>query len=230
MPDWKPEIRRRLMGLPLTPLRENAIVEELSQDLDDCYEELRGGGASEAEAYQRTLAELSGSELLARELRRAERQVPQEPIVRGTNWRTNMLADLWQDLRYGARMLTKQPGFTLIAVLTLSLGIGANTAIFSIVNAVLLRPFPYKEPERLVILRERVSVGGGFSPSYPNFVDWRAQNTVFDAISAVRQNESFNLTGAGEPERVQGRLVSAEFFSTLGIKPLHGRDFLAEED
>jgi predicted permease len=146
--------------------------------------------------------------------------------IRGGGW----LEALWQDLRYGARMLTKQPGFTLIAVLTLSLGIGANTAIFSLVNAVLLRPFPYKEPERLVILRERVSVGGGFSPSYPNFVDWRAQNTVFDAISAVRQNESFNLTGAGEPERVQGRLVSAEFFSTLGIEPLLGRDFLAEED
>jgi putative ABC transport system permease protein len=137
---------------------------------------------------------------------------------------------LWQDLRYGARMLLKQPGFTLIAIITLALGIGANTAIFSIVNAALLRPFPYKEPERLVILRERVSVGGGFSPSYPNFVDWRAQNTVFDAISAVRQNESFNLTGAGEPERVPGRLVSAEFFSTLGIEPLLGRDFLAEED
>jgi len=230
MPDWKHEIRQRLAGVKLEPAREATIVEELAQYLEDHYAELLAGGASEAEAYQRTLAELSGSELLARELSRAERQVPQEPIVRGTNRRTNMLADLWQDLRYGARMLTKQPGFTLIAVLTLSLGIGANTAIFSIVNAVLLRPFPYKEPERLVILRERVSVEGGFSPSYPNFVDWRAQNTVFDAISAVRQNESFNLTGAGEPERVPGRLVSAEFFSTLGIEPLLGRDFLAEED
>ncbi|HEV2666844.1 MAG TPA: ABC transporter permease, partial [Blastocatellia bacterium] len=124
----------------------------------------------------------------------------------------------------------KQPGFTLIAVLTLALGIGANTAIFSIVNAVLLRPFPYEEPERLVILRERVSVGGGFSPSYPNFADWRAQNTVFDSISAARGNESFNFTGAGEPERLQGRIVSAEFLTTLGIKPLLGRDFLAEED
>jgi predicted permease len=146
--------------------------------------------------------------------------------VRGGGW----LEDVWQDLRHGARMLRKQPGFTVIAVLTLALGIGANTAIFSIVNAVLLRPFPYQAPERLVILLERVSVTGGFSPSYPNFVDWRAQNTVFEAISAVRQNESFNFTGAGEPERLQGRLVSAEFLSTLGIQPLVGRDFLAEED
>jgi len=143
-----------------------------------------------------------------------------------------MIAALWQDLRFGARMLLKQPGFTLIAVLTLALGIGANTAIFSVVNAVLLRPFAYQAPERLVILRERVSAGspGGFSPSYPNFADWRAQNSVCSSMSAVRTNESFNFTGAGEPERLQGRLVSAEFFSTLGIKPLLGRDFLAEED
>jgi putative ABC transport system permease protein len=229
-PQWKSEIRRRLAGLHLAPTREAAIVEELAQYLEDCYAELLAGGASEAEAYEQALAELSGSEFLTRELQRMERQVPQEPIVLGTNRRSNMIADLWQDLRFGARMLLKQPGFTLIAVLTLALGIGANTAIFSIVNAVLLRPFPYKEPERLVILRERVSGGSGFSPSYPNFADWRAQNTVFDSMAAALGNESFNLTGAGEPERLQGRIVSAEFFSTLGIKPLIGRDFLAEED
>src|SRR5215813_813627 len=88
--------------------------------------------------------------------------------VRGGGW----LEALWQDVRFGARMLLKQPGFTLIAVLTLALGIGANTTIFSIVNAVLLRPFPYEAPERLVILEERTSAGG-FSPSYLNFVDWR---------------------------------------------------------
>jgi putative ABC transport system permease protein len=228
MPDWEHEIRRRLAGVKLEPTREAAIVEELAQLLDDCYAESLAGGATLAEAYRAALAELSGSELLARELRRLER--PGEPIVLGANRRTNMIAALWQDLRFGARMLLKQPGFTLIAVLTLALGIGANTAIFSIVNAVLLRPFPYQAPERLVILLERVSAGGGFSPSYPNFVDWRAQNTVCSSMSAVLQNESFNLTGAGEPERLQGRRVSAEFFSTLGVKPHVGRDFLPEED
>jgi putative ABC transport system permease protein len=138
--------------------------------------------------------------------------------------------EMFQDLRYGVRMLRKNPGFTAIAVLTLALGIGANTAIFSVVNAVLLRPFPYKAPERLVTVQERVAGGAGFSPSYPNFADWRIQNTAFDSIAAVRSNESFNFTGAGEPERLQGRIVSAEFFSTLGINPLPGRDFLAEED
>ena len=112
------------------------------------------------------------------------------------------------DLRYAFRQLLKDPRFTTVAVLTLALGIGANTAIFSIVNAVLLRPFPYQAPERLVIIQERVFGGNGFSPSYPNFVDWRAQNKAFDSIAAGRGNESFNLAGAGDPERLEGRVVS----------------------
>src|SRR5829696_4220593 len=141
-----------------------------------------------------------------------------------------LMETVWQDLRYSGRMLLKHPGFTLIAVLTLTLGIGANTAIFSIVNAVLLRPFPYQAPEQLVMLAESSSGQRGGSVSYPNFVDWRDQNKVFDSVSAVRSNESYNFTGAGEPERLQGRIVSAGFFSGLGIKPLPGRDFLAEED
>jgi putative ABC transport system permease protein len=134
---------------------------------------------------------------------------------------------VWQDLRYSARMLFKHPGFTLVAVLTLSLGIGANTAIFSIVNAVLLRPFPYQAPEQLVIVGE---FAPGGSVSYPNFVDYRDDRSVFEAASAVRSNESYNFSGAGEPERLQGRLVSAGFLTLLGVKPLIGRDFLPEDD
>src|SRR5215510_2634567 len=231
MPEWKGEVRKRLSGLQLAPARENAIVEEVAQHLDESYAELLASGVSEADAYRHARAELHDGGLFTHGLRRVERSTNPEPIVLGTTRRTNMIADLWQDLRFGARMSLKRPGFTLIAVLTLALGIGANTAIFSIVNAVLLRPFAYQEPARLVIVQERGEGGGtGFSPSYPNFVDWRAQNTAFASIVAVRQNESFNFTGMGEPERLPGRLVSAEFLSTLGIKPLVGRDFLAEED
>src|SRR5262245_48663060 len=231
MPDWKHEIRRRLAGVKLEPAREAAIIEELAQYLEDCYAELLSNGATEAEAYQRTLAELSGSELLARELRRAERQVQQKPIVRGSNRRTNMLADLWQDLSFGARMLLKQPGFTLIAVLTLALGIGPNIAIFSVVNAALLRPLPYPEAEQLVFLwsespqrniKERTS-------AWANVADWRNQSQSFAEI-AVFDPTVMTLTGAAEPELVVIVGASANLFSLLGVAPVLGRTFTADDE
>src|SRR6185295_17105400 len=137
------------------------------------------------------------------------------------------LETLWQDVLYCGRMLLKHPSFTLIIVLTLALGIGANTATFSIVNAVLLRPFAYQSPEQLVMIGEGAA---GASVSYPNFADWKDDRNIFSSTSALRGNENFNLTGIGEPERLQGRLVSAGFLSTLGISPLLGRDFLVVDD
>jgi hypothetical protein len=124
MPEWKPESRRRLAGVKLQPARETAIVEELAQYLDDHYAELLASGATEAEAYRQPLEELSGSEMLAQEARRVERQVPQEPIVLVTNRRTNIIAALWQDLRFRVRRLMKQHGLILIAILTLAMGAG----------------------------------------------------------------------------------------------------------
>ncbi len=229
MPDWKPEIRRRLAGLRLAPTREAAIVEELAQHLDDCYAESLSGGATEAEAYRAVLAELSESELLQWELRRIERQINPEPIILGTNRRTNMIADLWQDLRYGARILLKKPGFSAVVVLTLALGIGANAALFSVVNSVLLNPLPYPQPEQLVALSQRTPTTAAGSISYPNFLDWQKENQTLSALAVSRQS-SFALLGTGEAERVRGRRCTANLFSVLGVKPALGRDFAPGED
>jgi len=131
---------------------------------------------------------------------------------------------LFKDIRYGVRSLLKRPGFTAIAVITLALGIGANTAIFSVVNTLLLRPLPFKEPARLVQVWEANYKRGrnSMTVSYPNFVDWRDQNKVFEQIAAY-SDETFNLTDTGEPERIQAEIVSPAIFPLLGIKPVLGR-------
>jgi predicted permease len=140
-----------------------------------------------------------------------------------------MMGTLWQDLRYGARMLAKHPGFTLVAVVALALGIGANSAIFSVVDAVLLRPLPFEESDRLVFLSERSPQLEGMSISYPNFTDWRAQNQSFEKIGVYRRN-SYNLTGRGEPERFVGGIFSADLFAALRVRPALGRLFTNDED
>jgi predicted permease len=136
---------------------------------------------------------------------------------------------LWQDLRYGLRMLASNAGFTIVAVLTLTLGIGANTAIFSVINGVLLQPLPYHDPSRLVILAEKTPEFDNMSISYPNLQDWQKENRSFESLAGHRWTD-YDLTGNGMPEHLGGRMVSASFFSTLGIKPVRGRDFEAQED
>ncbi len=141
------------------------------------------------------------------------------------------MRNLWLDLRYGARMLLKKPGFTLIAVLTLALGIGANTAIFSVVNAVLLRPLPYAEPESLVALWESNTrrPEGRNAISYPNFFDWRAQSKSFERMASYYTND-MAFTGIATPVNLRSAVVSPELFGTLGVKPQLGRWFVGEEE
>ncbi|HEX8457756.1 MAG TPA: ABC transporter permease [Pyrinomonadaceae bacterium] len=134
-----------------------------------------------------------------------------------------------QDLRYGFRMLWKSPAFTLVTVLALALGIGANTAIFSVVNTVLLNPLPYPNGERLVFMGEWSQQVPEMSVSYPNFSDWRDQQQTMEGIAAFR-SANYVLTGVGEPERLDGRQVSANFFNVLGVAPALGRNFTPEED
>lgn len=139
---------------------------------------------------------------------------------------------LWQDVRYGARMLIGQPGFTLVAIITLALGIGANSAIFSVANAVLFRPLPFHQPDRLVMIWEqhpKEFSGESISVTAPDFLYWREHNQSFESLAAIA-GRTYSLTGAGEPERLSGLAVSASLFSLLGIRPSIGRGFLAEEE
>src|ERR1700748_2544611 len=127
------------------------------------------------------------------------------------------MTTLLQDVRYGLRMRRKSPGFTLIAVLPLALGIGANTALFSVVNGVLLNPLPYPHPEELVSIAQKLPPFEQFAISYPDFLDWTRMNRTFQALAAYRQN-NFNLTGSGEAQRLKVTQVSASFLPLLGVK------------
>ncbi|HKG23981.1 MAG TPA: ABC transporter permease, partial [Blastocatellia bacterium] len=141
------------------------------------------------------------------------------------------MESLIQDIRYGIRMLAKKPGFTVVAVIALALGIGANTAIFSVVNKVLLNPLPYNEPDRLMMVWEENAKNGfpADTPAPANFISWREQNQVFEDMAALDGN-SYSLTGTGEPEKVAGHRVSASLFPILGVDPSLGRVFSPEED
>src|SRR5215471_16903713 len=231
MPDFKAEISARLSELQLSPAREAEIIEELSQHLEQEYERAVSGGASEEEARQKALEELNTPDRLRRELKNVEHRISQHPITSGTRSKVNMFSDIGQDIRYALRMLAKNPAFTAIAVVALALGIGANTAIFSVVNAVLLRPLPFKHPEQLVMLWENAAHLGfpKDTPSPANFLDWQKQAQSFTGMAAMVER-SFNLTSVGEPERLEGRRVSANLFDLLGVPALLGRTFVADDD
>jgi predicted permease len=144
-------------------------------------------------------------------------------------WNFVWLEQLLADIRFGLRMLRKNPGFTAVAILTLALGIGTNAAVFSVVYAVLLRPLPYREPSRLVVLHETTPKVGDVSVSFPNFLDWRAASHSFSQMAAVASVD-FNLAGVTQPENISGDAVSPNFLSMIGIRPFLGRDFDASEE
>jgi putative ABC transport system permease protein len=209
------KLRLRLQALFFKSRLEEELDEEVRFHLEREIRENIARGMSPEEARLAALRSFGGVERVKEESR----------DVRGIR----LLEELWQDLRYGARMLLKNLGFTLIAVLTLALGIGANTAIFSVVNAVLLSSLPYAEAERLVQLAERSREGARFNVAYPNFEDWRVRAQSFEGMASIR-DQSFNLTGVDRPTQLLGRTVNWNFFSLLGIQPQLGRSFRAADD
>jgi putative ABC transport system permease protein len=230
MPDWKPHIRSRLASLRLSATRENEIVEELSQHLEDRWQELVAGGTSENEATKLALAGFRDGNLLARRLDRLQLAHAPTPITPGAPVR-HMLGDLWQDIRYASRESWRRPGFTVAAVVTLALGIGATTAIFSTVYAVLLQPLPYRDPGRLIaVLKQNPSRGWRNNPvAAADVIAWRDRTRVFEGLAAFT-GASCVLTGSGGAEEVPCEVVESRLFPLLGVTPFIGRTFTAEED
>ena len=230
MPDWKQEISDGLVNLNLEPAREAEIVEELAQHLDDCYQELLSHGISEAEAERRVRTELNESDLLIREMRRSKQPTVRELVDPDRSKAGNVLPGVWQDLRCGVRMLRKSPGFTFVMVLTMALGIGANTAVFSLTNALLLRaPQGVSKPEEIVQVGRTVK-GSDFNTfSYPDYADVRDQNTSFSELAAYREADLYLTTG-GPTELLSGMLVSGNYFKALGTQAALGRVFGPEDD
>jgi putative ABC transport system permease protein len=225
MPDFKSEIRTSLTALNLSPTREEEIVEELSQDLQERFEEALSHGASEEEAKQVALNELRLPTSIADELTGVEQPVESTELTIGTEKRRNRFAGFWDDIRFGLRMLRKQPGFAFVVILTLGIGIGATTAMLSVVEDVLIRPLPYAHSDRLyAIWASSESTGQTHvAASGPDFEDYLDQSRSFAHLAEFIPRFTFTWTGDGEPKLVTCTSVSEGFFPMLGIRPYLGR-------
>jgi putative ABC transport system permease protein len=225
MPDFKSEIRTSLAGLNLSPTREEEIVEELSLDLQERFEEALSHGASEPEAKRLALDELTFPESIGNELKRVEQPVPNTGLSIGAKKTRNRFAGFWDDIRFGLRMLRKQPGFAVVAILTLGIGIGASAAMLSLVQDVLLRPLPYAHSDRLYAIWASSESSGQTkgATSGPDFEDYLDQNRSFVHLAEYIPRFTFTWTGDGEPKLVTCTSVSQDFFPMLGIRPFLGR-------
>jgi predicted permease len=195
--------------------RQENLEQEIAGHLQMAKQDRVDRGESEQQAASTARREFGNVSLV--------RQVTRD------QWGWLWIEEFLQDLRYGVRTLRKNPGFTAIAILTLALGIGANTSLFTVVNAVLLNPLPYPQPEQLITLHESKPNFQAGSISYPNFRDWQKDNHTFSSM-AVTRGTSFTVTGLGEAEQVNARFISSEFFSILGVNPVLGRTFASGED
>ncbi len=235
MPDWRKQIRILIDDLGLDPSREAEIIEELSQHLNDKYEELLSRGVPSEEAGRTLIQELQDGKL-DKELR-VLRNVKRQAIVPGLDERANILSELWKDLRFGARLLRLNIGFTIVAVLSLALGIGANTAIFQLIDAVRLRSLPVKNPQELAevrIVKTTNGRTGAFMGSNPQFtfILWehlRDRQKAFSSIGAWNSRR-LNLNRSGEARYAQAMFVSGGFFDTLGVRPILGRLITIADD
>jgi putative ABC transport system permease protein len=242
MPDWRRYVRERLSLPRLRPEREAEIVEDLAQQLDDLYRAALHQGATESEAESAARREIVDWNSLAQDITRSDtrqrhsldrRAIDRlEASPRPAVALFRIAAQCVADVLHGWRLLLQKPGFTAAVLVTLALGIGANTAVFTILDTVLLRPLPYSEPERLVRIWESNPARGWpqFGVSQPNFLDWREQGRGAFERLAASTSRPHNLTLGGETERLPGVAVTHDFLPLLGVRPTLGRNFLPDED
>jgi predicted permease len=236
MPDFKQEVRLRVARLNLEPTREAAIVEEMSQHLEQRMEELLAQGLAPAAAREAVLKELSEGGRLEKELLQVEKQVRFEPALPDQSTVRGMLAHVMKDVRYGLRALRLNPGFSAVAILSLALGIGANTAIFQLLDAIRLRTLPVKDPQELVLVKVSNSHGrsGNFRGNFPFFTNaiWeqvRDRQQAFSGMAAWNSS-NFNMAAGGRSRTARGMYVNGDFFNTLGVPAVIGRVFSAADD
>jgi predicted permease len=224
--NWRHYVRSRLPRLHVSAERETEIVEELAVQLETIYERERARGADEHDARERAEAEVSDWAALARTLGAIERPSIQPPPAGAGSG--GLMNGLLQDIRYALRALARTPGFAAISILTLALGIGATTIVYSLVDGVLLRPLPIHEPDRVVVARETIN-GRDNTIAWLNFLDWKARVTSYEQLAAWR-GVTTNLTGIDQPRQLLSRQVTANLFAVLGVRPMLGRDFTAADE
>ena len=236
MPDWKAEILRRLAPLNLAPTREAEIADELSQHLEDRYQELLASGQSEDAGLRAALDELEGEDLLARDLKHIEKTFYRDPLVPGKASRS-FFEGIVQDVRYAVRMLLKSPGFAVVAILTLALGIGGTVAVFGVLDSVVLQPLPYRHPEQLVSINiSPLAVDPAVANIAPeDYFTFREQGHIFQQIGIYSDDHIYsdgqvNVTGLPEPERVHALNATYDLLTTLDTLPALGRDFSSSDD
>ena len=231
MRNWKTEVRTRLINLDIPATRLASVVEEVGQHLEDRYRHLVTTGLSEDDADRVVVQELNESDVLSREVTQLSGTSSGEAPALGAGGRGHWIDAIRQDLRYGIRTLRRTPGFTIVAAVTLSLGIGASSAIFTVANTVMFRPLPFTDSHRLMRLWESNPEKGWptFSASHPNFLDWRVQSQSFERLAA-QSSGGFTLTSQAGAEIVRALTVTADFLPVLGVTMALGRNFQADED
>lgn len=235
MPDLRKLVQDRVAALRLEAVAESNLIEELAQHLEYRYQDLRDGGATEEEAYRKAASELDDMYPMEAEMERSRRTTRHDAVPAGDISRGNFFGDLLRDLRYTGRTMRQNPLFVLFVVMTLAVGIGANTTVFTVINTLILNPLPVPNSSALAAVstaETKITSKSGvpLPMSYADLKDYRSKSEVFSELAGYTSPRVATLQVNGVPQRIFSELVTGNYFAALGIKPAMGRFFSPEED